>query len=141
MARAVGVSLPISQKQATEICNYLRHRKLSVAKKFLDEVLEMKRAIPYMRYNQNVAHKAGMAGGRYPQNASKEILKLLNSVEANANNKGITNDLYITHMNAHRAPPGQRAGRVPGESKRAHVEVVIEEKKVEKKKYTGKKSK
>ena len=141
MARAAGVSLPISQKQATEICSFLKHKKLESAKTILRNVLAMKEAIPYKRYNADVAHKPGMMAGRYPQNASKEILKLLESVEANAMNKGLTNDLYVTHMNAHRAPATPRGGRTPGEAKRAHVEVVIEEKKVEKKKYTGKKTK
>jgi large subunit ribosomal protein L22 len=139
MARAVGRSLPISPKQSVEICNHLRHRSIAQAKAILGRVLEMKAAIPFKRFNKDVGHKPGIAAGRYPQIASKEILALLNSVEANAQHKGLGADLYITHMNAHRAPPGPRAGRTPGEAKRAHVEIIVEEKKVEKKKYTPKK--
>lgn len=139
MARAVGVSLPISHKVSVEICSHIKHRSLEKAKTILDNVLKKKQAIPYKRFNQDTPHRPGIAAGRYPQNAAKEILKLIKAVEANANSKGITNDLYITHMNAHKAPPSPRSGRVAGEAKRAHVEIIIEERKVEKKKYVSKK--
>jgi len=43
-------------------------------------------------------------------------------------------------MNAHKASASPRAGRVPGEAKRAHVEIIIEEKKVEKIKKVSKKA-
>src|ERR1700675_3037047 len=85
MARAVGVSLPISYKQATEICSHLKHRNVESAKTILNAVFKMKQAIPYKRFNKDVAHKPGIAGGRYPQNSTKEIYKLIESVEANAN--------------------------------------------------------
>jgi len=133
MARAVGVSLPISHKQAVEICNHLKHRSVDSAKNIISRVMKKKEAIPFKRFNMDVGHKPGIAAGRYPQNASREILKIIESAVANASNKGISTDLYITHMNAHKAPPSPRTGRIPGEAKRAHVEVIVEEKKVEKK--------
>jgi len=138
MARAVGIALSISFKQAMEICSFLRHKKLESAKQILESVLDMKQAIPYKRFNKQIPHRPGMMAGRYPQNASSAVLKILESVESNANAKGLTNNLYITHMCAHRAPAIRRGGRVPGEAKRAHVEIVVEEKSVEKKAYTPK---
>jgi ribosomal protein L22 len=66
-------------------------------------------------------------------------LKLLESVEANAHSKGLTKDLYITHMIAQRGPAIPRGGRVPGEGKRAHIEIVLEEKQVVKKEHVSKK--
>lgn len=139
MARAYGVSLPISSKEASEVSKFLRHKSLKSAKAILNRVLEKKQAIPYKRYNSDVAHKPGIAAGRYPRNLSREILKLFDSVEANANQKGLTQDLYITHMVAYRAPPSPRAGRVPGEGERAHVEIVLEERKIVKKERRSKK--
>jgi large subunit ribosomal protein L22 len=138
MARAVGVSLPISYKQAREICHFIKNRPLEEAKRILNAVLEMKQAIPYKRFDQNIPHRSGnIAAGRYPQRASTEILKLIESAEANANSKGLK-DLFINHMNVHRAAPGARSGRTAGEAKRAHVEIVVEERKVEKKQYVKK---
>jgi large subunit ribosomal protein L22 len=138
MARAVGVGLPISYKQAREICHFIKNRPLEDSKKILNRVLEMKQAIPYKRFDQNIPHRSGnIAAGRYPQNACKEILKLVESAESNANSKGLK-DLFINHMNVHRASAGPRGGRTAGEAKRAHVEIVVEEKKVEKKQYVKK---
>ena len=140
MARAVGVSLPISHKHAIEICNHLKKRPVKKAQQILEDVLDKKQAIPFKRYKMNVGHKPGkMAAGRYPEKASWEILNLINSAEANANAKGLSNDLFITHLNANRAQGFPRGGRIPGTPKGAHVEIVIEEKKVEKKQRTAKK--
>lgn len=134
MARAVGIGLNISFKQAMEICKHIRHRSLKSARTILNAVLEMKQAVPYKAHNKDVPHRPGMMAGRYPQNASKAILKILDSVEANATSKGLSN-LYITHIMANIAPAIRRGGRNAGEGKRAHVEIVVEEKNVEKKPY------
>jgi len=139
MARAVGISLPISYKQAREICVFVKNKEVEEAKKLLNSVLKMKIAVPFKRFNMNVGHKPGnIAAGRFPQNASMEILKLIESAEKNASNKGL-NNLFLTHACSHRAAAGPRSGRTPGEAKRSHVEVVIIEKKVEKKKYIPRK--
>lgn len=139
MARAVGVSLPISFKQAREICHHMKHRSVGTAKMMLNDVLKMRSAIPFKRFDQDVGHKPGISAGRYPQNSTKEILKIVESAESNANNKGLTGDLYIVHMNSHRAASGGRGGRTDGEAKRAHVEVVVEERKLEKKEAKSRK--
>jgi large subunit ribosomal protein L22 len=130
MARAVGRDLSISPKVAIEICNYLRHRKLTQAKSILERVMEEKQAIPYRRFTNGPGHRAGkMTTGRYPFNASKAILSLLESVEANAQSKGLnTGELEIAHICAQRAAEPRHYGRSSGRSfKRAHVEVVVME--------------
>ena len=128
MAKGVGISLPISHKQAREICAYIKNKKVEAVKKSLNRVLEMKEAIPFKRFNMNVGHKPGnMAAGRYPQNSTFEILKLVESVEKNAANKGLSKELYIASAIAHIAPASPRGGRTAGEAKRAHVEIIIEE--------------
>lgn len=133
MARALGVSLPISYKQAAEISNFLKNKTIDHAKKILERVVDKKQAIPFKRFNRDTGHKPGIAAGRYPKKASLEILKIINSAEKNAEFKGLGSDLVIVHMNSHRAPAHPRTGRVAGEAKRAHVEVVLAERSVEKK--------
>ena len=104
MARAIGVSLPISSKQSIEICNFIREKDVNFAKKFLDEVIKDKKAVPFKRFNADVGHKKGMAAGRYPKKASMEFLSLLNQVEANAQFKGLnTANLIIAHINSNKA--------------------------------------
>lgn len=135
MARAVGRDLRVSSKQAIEICNYLRHRKLQQAKNILQRVLEQKQAIPFRKYTNGLGHRRGkMASGRYPMKASEAFLKLLESVEANAQTKGLnTGELEIIHFCTHRATKPMHQGRHGGrEMKSSHIEVVVKESKSEK---------
>ena len=145
MARAMARDAGVSAKTSIEICNYLRNRKLAQAKILLQEVLGMKRAIPFKRFTDGVGHRRGkIASGRFPQKASSVMLKLLESVETNAQMKGLnTGQLKIIHICAHRAQSPSHYGRAPGrEFKRTHIEVVVQEAPEEKKdgKNDGKKA-
>ena len=133
MARAMGRDLPISPKVAIEICNALRGKSTAAAKQFMQDVLEMKRPVPYKRFMNGIGHRRGAcASGRYPQKASANILNLIESAEKNAQQKGInTSQLRIVHLCANRAPSPMHSGRIRGISmKRAHVEIVVAESKV-----------
>jgi large subunit ribosomal protein L22 len=92
VARASGRDLRISPKAAREICNAIRHMRLEEAQQYLQEVIDLKRAVPYRRHKKKVAHRAELQGwfaGRYPVKAAKEILRILNSLEANCENRGL----------------------------------------------------
>ncbi|MEK6853093.1 MAG: 50S ribosomal protein L22 [Nanoarchaeota archaeon] len=133
-AIARALNLPVSTKQCVEICRSLRFKDISYAKKFVEEVSLLKRAVPYKRSVMNIAHKAGMSAGRYPQKAAKEILRLLKSVEANAQAKGLdVSNLKITKILANRASIPLTGGRHGGATKRTHVEVEVREKFAKKK--------
>lgn len=102
-AKAMGYEMPISFKHAVEICRFIKGRKISEAKKILEEVIALKRPIPFKRYKKKVAHKNidGWYAGRYPQKACKYILKILKNLEANAEYKGLDVDkLVIVHAEA-----------------------------------------
>lgn len=45
-AKALGRSLKISPKHAVEICNRIRGMKVENAKNYLEDVIEMKKAVP-----------------------------------------------------------------------------------------------
>src|SRR3989338_8030852 len=87
LAAAKALNLPVSTKHCIEICDSLRYKDVSYAKRFLEEVAQLKRAVPFKKFVMNTGHKKGMSTGRYPKKAASEILKLLNSVEANAHFK------------------------------------------------------
>ncbi len=103
-AKAMGYEMPISFKHAVEICRELRGKKISEAKKFLEDVIAMRRPVPFRKYKKKVAHKRGLKkwyAGRYPQKAAKYILKVLRNLEANAEYKGLELDkLVIVHAQA-----------------------------------------
>ena len=132
IAKASGMSLPISTKQSIEICNFIRNKTLEKAKAILERVLEKKEAIPFKRFGSDTGHKRGAIGaGRYPQKTAKEILKVLDSVEANAQAKGLnSNDLKIIQLIANKASTPWRFGRKRRrKTKRTHIEIIVKSKK------------
>ena len=136
MARAIGISMTISVKQSIEICNFIRNNSIGKAKNILNKVITENQIIPFKRFNSDIGHKkGGMGAGRYPKKASKEILDLVNQVEANAQFKGLnTSNLVITHIIANRAATVNRTGRKRSrKAKRTNIEIVVQEKSAEKK--------
>jgi len=130
VAKVLGKDLSISMKHSSEICRWLRKKKLSKAKILLNKVLKKEMAVPYKRYHWNLGHKKGINGpGRYPIKACKAILGLLESAETNAQFKGMnTGNLIIVHINAHKASSPWHFGRQRRRKmKRAHVELIVKE--------------
>ncbi|KHO46803.1 MAG: large subunit ribosomal protein L22 [archaeon GW2011_AR3] len=134
-AKAMGRDLPISTKQSIEICKYVQGMRLSRAKSILQDVILGKKAVPFTRHTFDLGHKKGIGPGRYPMKASESILRILNSVEANAQTKGLSaNDLVILHIAANKAARPWRYGRqTRRKARRTHIEVVVSEKKAESK--------
>jgi len=128
-ARALGRDLPISFKHSLEVCGFIRGKKLTLAKKHLKEVIELKRAVPYKRFNQDLGHKHGMMSGRFPVKTTEFILKLVESAEKNAQFKGMNVEkLAVVHIAAHKASRPSHGGRHRGRSmKRAHIEIILQE--------------
>lgn len=138
LAAAKALNLPVSTKHCIEICSVLRYKDVSYAKQYLEEVVNLKRAVPFKRFVMNMGHKKGMSTGRYPAKAALEILKLLKSVEANAHFKGLnTSSLKITKLVANRASIPFGGGRHRTKTKRTHVEVEVKERGVVVKKKTA----
>jgi len=103
VAKAMGYEMPISFKHAVEICRFVRGRRIVEAKRLLQDVVNLKRPIPFKRYKKKVAHKSieGWYAGRYPQKACRFILDVLKNLEANAEYKGLDVDkLVIVHAQA-----------------------------------------
>lgn len=127
-AKAVGRSLPISTKHSIELTRFLRNKDLQKAKDMVSQIIAKKLPVPFKRFTE-VAHKKGpVASGKFPEKAAVEVLKILNSVEANAQFKGLnTANLVIDHICAHKAAKQLHYGRRRGEMKRTHIEVVVKE--------------
>ncbi len=135
IAKAILRDVSISTKMAVEVCSLIRNKRLEQAKNILGKVIEKKQAVPFKRYKKDIAHKTKIGPGKYPVKVSKEILKLLDQVEANAQFKGLsTSDLIILKIKADKASTPWHYGRKRRRKmKRTHVEVVVKEK-IEKKK-------
>jgi len=136
-AIAAGRDLRISPKAAREICLAVRGMSLDEAKALLEAVIEGKRPIAYRRYKKKVGHRHELQGwpaGRYPKKASKGILTVLESAEANAEFKGLdVGKLRIVHAASQRGRKIRkyipRAFRMssPYFHQLTHVEIALEE--------------
>ncbi len=135
--RATGKELRISFKDSVEICREINGKRLAFAKKYLAEIGDFKRALPYRRHNKGIAHKRGLKGasaGAYPQKAASHILKLLENSEANAEFKGLDMDhLFIKHIQAKKGRiikgfiPRAMGRATPHNTITTHIEVWLDE--------------
>ena len=136
-AIASGRDLRIKPKVSREICHQLKGMKLEEAKVHLEGVMEKKIAVPYYRYRGKIPHRKELQGhdaGRFPEKAAGEILKVLESVKANAEFKGLYADrLRIIHVAAHKGRvirkyiPRAFGRASPYFKHLTHVEVAVEE--------------
>ena len=126
--KAMGRSLPVSPKTCREIASFIRGRKLTFAKSYLEQVTKKQAAIPYTRHRHKVAHRSGsMASGRYPVRASKYFLQVLQNAEANAG-EADPKKLVIKHASVNRAriQYGRHKGS-PSNTITSHIQIVLEE--------------
>ncbi len=130
IAKASSFGLPISAKFSYEILNFIKHKELAKAKGILHEVISMKKAIPFKRYNRDLGHKPGIGPGRYPIKAIESILSVLDSAEANAENLGLdVKNLYIYGASASLGSRPWHGGRKRRrQMKRTNLTIMVKEK-------------
>jgi len=127
-----GRDLGISTKHSMAICNFIRGKNVDKAIFQLQEVADVKRAIPM---KGELPHRKGMERGRYPSKASKQFIKLLKQLSANATINGLDLDKTRIECRANRASrPYKRFGSE--RFKRTHVtlKLIIKQNKTKKKK-------
>jgi len=138
IAKAKANELNMSPKHSIEIATFIRHQRVNDAIAYLNEVIGLKKAIPFRRFNRNVAHKRGLPGnwdaGRYPVKASKAYIRVLESVKKNAEYIGLDADnLEIIHVSANRGRsqksffPRAMGRATPKVRETVNLEVVVRE--------------
>ena len=146
--RTKGTSLKVHFKNPRETAAAIKNRSLLNAKKYLNDVLEHKQAIPMRRYSRGSGRTGqvavfGAVKGFWPTKSCKFLLDLLQNAESNAKLKGFDPEkLMINHIQVLEAPKRRRRtnrahGRVTAYSKSpCHIQIFAVEKKtqVEKKK-------
>ncbi len=128
----------ISHKHAREVAVAIKGMSIEKARAFLENVVAREIAVPYRRYNNEVAHRSnvrdGFFAGRYPQKAAKEFIRLLDNLESNAEYKGMDLDrLRIASVAVHkgtklkRFQPRAMGRSSPRFNTLVHVEIVARE--------------
>ncbi|RLM61812.1 60S ribosomal protein L17 [Panicum miliaceum] len=140
-AKAMGRDLRVHFKNTRETAFALRKLPLAKAKRYLEDVMAHKQAIPFRRYCGGVGRTAQAKSrhsngqGRWPVKSARFILDLLKNAESNADVKGLDVDnLYVSHIQVNQAQKQRRRtyrahGRInPYMSSPCHIELILSEK-------------
>mmetsp|Transcript_43979 Transcript_43979/g.96084 ORF Transcript_43979/g.96084 Transcript_43979/m.96084 type:complete len:184 (-) Transcript_43979:63-614(-) len=138
--KAMGVDLRVHYKNTYEAAQALKGMEMRTAVKYLEDVCEKKRCIPFRKYTGCIgrtpqAKEFKMSQGRWPVKSCKVLLGLLKNAESNAEFKNMdTDNLYIQHIQVNAAQQGRRRtyrahGRIgPYMNCPCHIEMILEEK-------------
>ncbi|KAI3763482.1 hypothetical protein L2E82_13371 [Cichorium intybus] len=139
--KARGSDLRCHFKNTRETAHAIRKMPLIKAKRYLEDVLIHKQAIPFTRFCRGVGRTAQAKNrhsngqGRWPAKSAKFILDLLKNAESNAEVKGLDVDaLFISHIQVNQAQKQRRRtyrahGRInPYMSSPCHIELTLSEK-------------
>jgi large subunit ribosomal protein L22 len=134
-ARAYGYELHCSPKDSVNIAYALRGMKTDEAKKYLEDVIALKRALPAVYHKQKVHHQRGRVGpGSFPKKAASYILKILENAENNAEYKGFDpENMKIVHISAYRGRtihaimPRAHGSATDANENTTSIEIILEE--------------
>merc|ERR1711966_270893 len=146
--KAKGSDLRVHFKNTRETAMAIKNMNLEKAKKYLEDVIDKKRAIPFRRFCGGVgrtaqAAPAGSTNGqaRWPKKSCEFLLGLLRNAEANAEMKDLDVDkLFVTHIQVNKAVQQRRRtyrahGRInPYMSSPCHIELILSQQEVNVKK-------
>ncbi|KAH7281064.1 hypothetical protein KP509_36G028400 [Ceratopteris richardii] len=149
-----GSDLRVHFKNTRETAQAIKKLDLVKAKRYLEDVIAHKQAIPFRRFCGGVGRTAQAKArhsngqGRWPVKSAQFLLGLLKNAESNAETKGLDVDtLYISHIQVNKAQKQRRRtyrahGRInPYMSSPCHIELILSEKEASVKKEVEAQSK
>ena len=133
-ARAYARDLPVSPKSGRNIAIAIKGMPVARAKVYLEEVVALKTPVHFRVRNRKIHHRrgTGFGPGKYPKKTAQHFLKVLESVEANAEYKGLDKErLVITHASAyqgqvqHAYTPRAQGRATPHFNRLCNFEVIV----------------
>lgn len=133
-AKAYGYELHCSRKDSENLAYALRGMKTEDAKKYLQEIIDLKRPLPAVFHNKKRAHQKGIGPGSFPKKASEYMLKTLKNAENNAEYKGFDpENMKITHISTYGGRvikgimPRAHGRATDKNTKTTNIEIILEE--------------
>jgi large subunit ribosomal protein L22 len=133
-AKAYGYELHCSHKDSRNIAYALRGMKTEKAKSYLQNIIDMKQALPAVYHHRKRAHQTGIGPGSYPQKAARYVLKILENAENNAEYKGFdVENMRISHIAAYRGRtirgimPRAQGRATDKNTTTTNIEIILEE--------------
>ena len=133
-AKAYGYELHCSRKDSMNLAEAIRGMKIEPAKKYLQEIIDMKRPLPAVFHNGKRAHQKGIGPGSFPQKAARYMLKTLENAENNAEYKGFdVENMKISHISTYGGRiikgimPRAHGRATDKNTKTTNIEIILEE--------------
>lgn len=133
-AKAYGYELHCSRKDMQNIAYAIKGMKTEEAKRYLQNIIDMKQPLRAIYHKRKRAHKKGIGPGSYPEKAARYMLKTLENAENNAEYKGFDpENMKIVHVSAYggrviRGIMPRAHGRATDKNTRTtNIEVILEE--------------
>ncbi|KAB2599052.1 60S ribosomal protein L17-2 [Pyrus ussuriensis x Pyrus communis] len=132
--KARGSDLRVHFKNTRETAFAIRKLTLVKAKRYLEDVLAHKQAIPFRRFCRGVGRTAQAKNrhsngqGRWPVKSAKFILDLLKNAESNAEVKGLDVDslMYLTSRSTkHRSKGAEPTGLTEESTHICHLPAIL----------------
>ncbi|MFH1054725.1 MAG: 50S ribosomal protein L22 [Candidatus Altiarchaeota archaeon] len=133
--KAMGRDMNVSFKDMIMVAEAIKGKNIETAIKRMEDVVSLKRPIPFRRFNTGIGHRPGnqFKMSRYPVKAAGYALKILKNLQSNAEFKGYDSEkVKITHSQAQHGvsrPRRKPKGRyTTWETEYCHLQVVGKEK-------------
>merc|ERR1712002_539046 len=122
--KARGSDLRVHFKNTRETAQAIKGLHIRKATKYLKDVVDKKRCVPFRRFNSGIgrcaqAKEFGTTQGRWPKKSATFLLHMLKNAESNAELKGLDVDSLV--MIISRLTPLPRCVAVPTERTVASV--------------------
>lgn len=103
-ARARVEGADASVKDLVEVCGSIRRRPVDEAIRFLEEAASGRRPVLFRSNSKKLGHRRELGGrkGRYPRKSARIVLDALRSALANAQQKGLSEELIVLHACANK---------------------------------------
>ncbi len=108
--------------------------KIEEAKKYLEEIIAIKRALPTVYHKGKRAHQKASGPASFPKKAAKYMLETVKNAENNAEYKGFdTENMKIAHISAYtgrmlKGMMPRAHGRATDKNKyTTDIEIILEE--------------
>eukprot|EP00698_Gefionella_okellyi_P000633 TRINITY_DN1055_c0_g2_i1.p2 TRINITY_DN1055_c0_g2~~TRINITY_DN1055_c0_g2_i1.p2 ORF type:complete len:190 (+),score=30.74 TRINITY_DN1055_c0_g2_i1:46-570(+) len=135
--KARGSQLRVHFKNTRETAQAIKRMSLGKAKKFLEDVIAHKQAVPFRRFTGCIGRHAqakahGATQARWPKKSCEFLLQLLKNAESNAEVKQLDLEkLIVSHIQVNKAQKYRRRtyrahGRInPYMSQPSHIELIL----------------
>ncbi len=133
-AKAFGYELHCSVKDSRNIAHAIKGMKIEEAKKYLEEIIAMKRALPTIYHKIKRPHQKASGPASFPKKAANCMLLTVKNAENNAEYKGFdTENMRISHISAYngrilKGMMPRAHGRATDKNKTTtDIEIILEE--------------